>query len=128
MAETSKITKDARIAYWVLTAISWLLVLGPLLGYAIYGFAVGEPTQKVTLATTLFVAIVLTVISMIFKFHIRSIIFIMILGIYLCIKDILPLIIVLSVCTILDEFIITPLQKKYKSKLTINKEIDERIV
>lgn len=121
------ITKESRTAYWILTVISWLLVLGPLLGYAIYGFCVGEPTQKVTLATTLMVAIVLTIISTLFKFHIRSTIFILILGIYMCIDEILPLIIILSVCTILDEFLISPLQKKYKNKTTINKEIDRRI-
>lgn len=120
-------TKKYRTAYWILTAISFLLIFAPLISYTIYGFVVGEPAKKVTLAITLVAAILLTTLSIVLKFNIRSTIFILILGIYFCIDNILPLIIIISACTIADEFIITPLQKMYKNKLTINKEIDKRL-
>lgn len=127
MKKASEATKNNRIAYWILTIVSWLLVFAPLIAYAIYGFIIGAPQEKATLGLTLIAAIFLTVISIIFKKQIRSTIFILIIGIYICIDNILPTILIISVCTIIDEFIITPLQKVYHNKLTINKEIDKRL-
>lgn len=122
----SETTKKYQTGYWICTVISWLLVLGPLICYAFYGFCNAEVEQKATLALTVIAAAFLTVLSMLMKFHIRSTMFILLLGIYVCIKNILPLIIIISICTILDEFVVTPLQKMYHNKLIINKEIDKR--
>lgn len=125
--KASDITKKYRTGYWILTVLSWLLTLGPLVGYIIYSFIVSGTIEKVSLATIVFVAIVLTAISIIFKKHIRSTVFLLILGIYLAIEKITVMLIIISICTIIDEFIITPLQKSYHSKLVCNKEIDKRM-
>lgn len=119
-------TEKYRTGYWVCTAISWLLVLGPLAAYAVYGFCNAEVAEKAALGLTVVAAVFLTVLSILLKFHIRSTMFILLLGIYVCIKNILPLIIIVSICTILDEFVVTPLKKMYHEKLVINKEIDKR--
>lgn len=125
--KNSEQTKKYRIGYWVLTVISWVLVFGPLAGYFIYALIVSGTVQKAGLITSVFVAIVLTIVSIILKLHIRSTIFILILGIYLAIREISILLIIVSVCTVIDEFLITPLQKRFKNRLEINKEIDKRI-
>lgn len=108
-------------------AISIIILIAPILVYVVLGFANGEITQKVTLGITLSIALLLTIVNAIFKFHIRSVIWIMVLGIYFCLQNIMPLLLIVAVGTILDEFILTPLHKSYKNKATINKEIDKRI-
>ena len=50
----------------------------------------------------------------------------MILGIYVCIGNIIPLLFVMIATTGLDEFVFTPLYKRYNNKYIINKEIDKR--
>lgn len=124
---SSKTTKKYRKAYWITTALSWALVLGPLVGYLIYGFISGQTIQKLSLGITGMAAIALTGFSVIFKKHIRSTIFIILLGIYIALREITILLIILSICTMLDEFIVTPLQKSYREKLVVNKQIDGRM-
>lgn len=124
--KNSETTKKYRMAYWALTVISWTLVFGPLAAYLIYAMIVSGTVQKAGLVTSLFAAIILTGISIILKLHIRSALFIMILGIYLAIREISVLLVIISICTVLDELLITPLQKSFKNKLVINKEIDKR--
>lgn len=123
----SKQTKKYRIGYWVLTVISWALVFGPLAGYFIYGLIVSGTVQKAGLLTTLFVAIVLTVVSVIMKLHLRSSLFILVLGIYIAIDKISILLIIVSVCSVLDELLISPLQRSFKEKLGVNKAMDKRL-
>lgn len=124
--KNSETTKKYRLVYWILTAISWILVFGPLAAYLIYAMIISGTVQKAGLVTSLFTAIILTGISIILKLHIRSALFIMILGIYLAIREISVLLVIISICTVLDELVITPLQKSFKNRLTINKEIDKR--
>ena len=123
----SERTEKYRKYYWALTIASWLIVFGPLVGYIIYGYIISNTIQKVTLTTTIMAAVVMTVISILFKKNVRSTIFILILGIYVAISKIQVLIIILCVTTMLDEFLISPAQKACKAKLTINKEIDQRL-
>lgn len=123
----SKPTKKYRIGYWILTVLSWVLVFGPLAGYFIYAMIISGTVQKAGLVSTLFAAIVLTVISVIMKLHLRSALFILLLGIYIAIDKISVLLIVVSVCSVLDELVVSPLQRIFKSKLSINKEMDKRL-
>lgn len=122
----SDVTAGYKKKYYILTAISWAIVFGPLLGYIIYGYIVSNTIQKVTLSTTIVAAIVLTVISILFKKKVRSTVFILILGIYVAISKIQVLIIIMCFTTMLDEFLVTPLQRSMKEKLTINREMDKR--
>lgn len=39
----------------------------------------------------------------------------------------MPLLLIVAVGTILDEFLLTPLHKHFKNKATINREIDKRL-
>ena len=120
------ITKKYKIKKHIFNCLSIFCTLLPLLIYTIIGFVNGEITQKVTLGLSLFMALIFVAINIIFKKRIRSTIFILMLGIYTCIQKITPLLLILSITTILDEFVFTPLAKKYKNLYTINKEIDKR--
>lgn len=124
---SSMATKKYRRAYVITTLISWALVIGPLAGYAIYGFIHAATVQKISLGITVMAAAGLTGVSVIFKKHIRSTLFIILLGIYVALREITVLLVILSACTILDEFIVTPMQRSAREKMVINKQIDRRL-
>ena len=123
----SRETRKYKALSILFLALSILVLVAPLAYYSIQGFIQGETTEKFTLGITFVIACILFVINILFKFHIRSTIWIIVIGVYFCIDNILPLILVLAVGNILDEFVFTPLHKRYKNKAIINKEIDKRI-
>lgn len=122
----SDITKKYQRLAILFHALSILILVAPLAYYTIYGFINGEVTEKLTLGITFVIACILLVINVLFKYHIRSTIWILVLGIYFCIDSIMPLLLMVAIGTILDEFVLTPLYKSYHNKCTINKEIDKR--
>lgn len=121
---TKKYKKRAKI----LSILSLIVLFVPLIVYVVMAFASGDITvsKKVVLGFSLIFALVLTVINALTKFRIRSTIWIVLLGIYYCLNNILPLLLMIAVGTITDEFILSPLQKKYKRLYEINNEIDKR--
>lgn len=123
----SKETRKYKNLSILFLALSILVLVAPLAYYSIEGFIEGETTEKFTLGLTFVIAAILFVINILFKFHIRSTIWVLVLGIYFCLDNILPLIFMVAIGNILDEFLFTPLHKRYKSKASINKEIDKRI-
>lgn len=122
----SDITKKYQRLAILFHALSLLVLISPLAYYIIYGFINGETTEKLTLGITFVIATILVVINILFKYRIRSTVWILVLGIYFCIENIMPLLLMIAIGTILDEFVLTPLYKSYHNKCTINKEIDKR--
>lgn len=129
MAKTSKsnITKKYTMLYRLFLSLSIILLVAPILVYAIIGFIEGDAKEKFTLGVTFVVATILVLINVIFKFHVRSVMWIIVLGIYFCIENMIPLLLIIAISTIIDEFVLTPLYKKYRAKAKINREIDKRM-
>lgn len=127
MAEQSEITKKYKTQYKITRLISILLTIGPLLYFIIMGFSIAEPVKRVVLSLSAISAILLTLVSLVFKLRIRSTIFILMLGIHACIDNITGLITIMAATTLLDEILLTPMCKYCKEKYSINKEIDKRL-
>ena len=127
MAEMSEVTKKYKTQYTIAKILSILLNVGPLIYYVILGFSVAEPVKRVVLSLTAIGAIIFTFISVTFKLHIRSTMFLLMLGIHCCIDNITGLIIVMAATTLLDELVTTPMCKYCKNKYSINREIDKRL-
>lgn len=123
----SKVTKKYKMLYRTFHLASILVLITPLTYYLVLAVMNAEVVQKVSLGIMFSMACVLSILNIAFKKHYRSAIWIMLLGIFMCLDKILPLVIMLAVATILDEFILTPLYKKYREKCVINGEIDRRI-
>lgn len=123
MSDATKKYKNKAI---ICNVFSYILLLIPLIVYSIIGFIEGTIGEKVTLGFTLIVCFILVLINFVFKYHIRSTIWIMLLGIHFCLKNITTLLIIIALSTMIDEFILVPLAKKYKQKYVINNEIDKR--
>lgn len=121
-------TKNYRIKYWIFLIASILLNVTPLVVYTIMALCQGQLIyQKVALTMTVFVVLIMTVISMVNKITLRSRLWLLLIGVYLCIGEILTPLIIIAVCQTVDEIVVHPLKMTYKNKLTISKEIDKRI-
>lgn len=109
--------------------LSTICSLCPILIYVIKAF-VDKDVQEVnkyTLGIMCSVALIVTIINIAAKLHLRCIPWILLLGIYVCLRDITTLLVIMAITTIIDELILMPLHKSFKSKYTINKEIDKRL-
>ena len=118
--------KKLSILTFLLSAICSLC---PILIYVIKAF-VDKDVQEVnkyTLGIMCSLALIVTLINIVSKLHLKCIAWILLLGIYVCLKDITTLLVIMAVTTITDELILMPLHKSFKSKYTINKEIDKRL-
>lgn len=120
-------TNKYKKKYIILSIISVLLNILPILIYVVKGFSESSNKGKIALGFCLVIAIMLSTVNILLKFNIRSTIWILLIGIYICLDNIVPLLIIISICTILDEFIVEPLKKSFKNSYLINKEIDKRV-
>lgn len=123
---SSDVTKKYRKSYWTCKTLSWCITLLPMLIFVIWGFVEGTPHRKMALGGLMVIAIVLVVINILMKLSLRCVPWIMLLGIYICLQEITVLLIIMAVTTVVDELILTPLEKRFREKLVINKEIDKR--
>lgn len=123
MTDITKKYKNRAIAC---TIISSLLTIVPILIFMGIAFKEGAISSKIALGMTALVSIIMCCINVVFKYHIRSTIWILLLGISTCLQNLTTLLICIAVATVLDEFVFGRLAKSYRQKYNINKEIDKR--
>ena len=119
-------TKKYKIKLNICRLLSFTLTVLPVIIYTIMGFMDGTIGEKVSLGICVILALIFVLINIMFKYHIRSTLWVLLIGIYVCIDNIIPLLIIMAATTIIDEFVLVPLINKYKNKYIINKEIDLR--
>lgn len=123
---TSNVTKAYKKKYLTCTILSWVLTFLPLIIFVIWGFIEGTPRRKLALGGLMVIAAVLVILNVLMKLSLRCIPWVLLIGIYICLQEVTVLLIIMAVTTMLDELVLEPLAKMYKTKLTINKEIDKR--
>ena len=119
-------TKKYKIKLNICRLLSFTITVLPVIIYTIKGFMDGSIGEKVSLGICVILALMFMLINVMFKYHIRSTLWVLLIGIYVCIDNIIPLLIIMASTTIIDEFVLVPLINKYKNKYIINKEIDLR--
>ena len=122
-------TKKLKRKYILATILSFLLNVCPLLVFTIIAFISGTAiVHKVTLSMTLLIVLIFTAVTFINKTVFRSKLWILLIGLWLCLDNILTPLIVFAACQVIDELIVTPLKNYYKNRYRINKEIDTRLL
>ena len=116
--------KRLSILYFWLCA---LCLFGPILFFFIRAFAVGDTAHKLTLGLTFTVALVLAVINLIMKSHLRSVIWVLLIGVFAVLDHYLAIILTFAITTFAEELVFSPLHRYYKNKARINAEIDKRL-
>ena len=124
MSQTTKKYKRLSIIMWWL---SLLVLLTPISYYVVRAFMIGNTVEKLSLGGLAVAAIIITCFSLLQKMRLRCPLWICLLGVYIVLDKIIPLLIMVAIGVILDELILSPLYKKFKEQATINKEIDKRI-
>lgn len=120
-------TKIYRCKMIITGILSFLCSFGPLIVFAIMGFIQGEGKEKVVLTMTMVGAIIIASVSAMRKIHLRSTTFILMIGLLIALDRLFPFILTITICTILDELLFTPLYHRFKENYHINKQIDKRI-
>ena len=121
-------TKKYRSTYLALVIVSVILNLFPVAFYVAKAFIESSATyQKVALSSTIFISLILTCVSLLTKVNIRSVIWILFIGLYVCLDSIINMIMFIAIFQVTDELVITPLKKMVKNKWIINKELDKRL-
>lgn len=124
MNRTRKMIRLSNIFFW-LSALSQTF---PLLFYGVKAIFDGDVTteQKVTVSLCFGCAAIFAIVNAVRKANLRSPLYIIMIGIYFALDDLLPLVFMMAIGCILDELVFTPLRKRYKELARINKEIDKR--
>jgi len=125
--QKSELTKKYRKLSILMWWLSLIVLLTPISYYVVRAFMIGNTVEKLALGGLAVAAIIITCFSLLQKLRLRSPLWICILGIYVVLDKIIPLLIMVAIGVILDELILSPLYKKFKEQATINKEIDKRI-
>ena len=122
----SEQTKKVRRAYRFL----WFLHVGlPIIASVvllIVGWITGDPVHKLSLSACIIAAIIFAAINLIRKVRLTCIPFLVILGVYMCLGNILVIIFSFAIYTILDDFIFAPQFDKMKTSYIANKQMDKR--
>lgn len=118
--------KNKRIYIW-LFVISLLLNIGPLIFYATdaYMSAVDKPVGQYILTGTLTVGVILCIAAVVLKHIPKCTVWLILIGLYICLDGILSVIIVLAATQLVDELIIAPLCHKYKTRIEASKVYEE---
>ena len=120
-------TKIYKCKMIITGILSFLCSFGPLIVFVIMGFIQGESKAKIVLTMTMVGAIIIASVSAMRKIHLRSTTFILMIGLLIALDNLLPFILTITICTILDELLFTPLYHRFKEDYHTNKQIDKRM-
>lgn len=121
-------TKSYKIKKNICLLFSFLCTFGPLITFIVMGLMQGENvSEKLCLTLTSIASILLALIGVMRKIHLKSTVYVVMIGLWIALDNIIPFIIALSVCTILDEILFTPLYHRFKEDYYTHKQIDKRL-
>lgn len=124
----SRITKKYGKIAVLLTLLSILLNLAPLAIYVISALCgAALVAEKVALCGTVVIVAIMTAVAFMNKTAMKSRLWIILLGIYVCLDNILTPLIIVAVCQIVDEIIVAPLAAIFREKKRMSKVVDEHM-
>jgi hypothetical protein len=97
------------------------------MAYCVVAFVEGTVlVEKVALSMTLLVVAILSVIAWANKLVLRSRLWILLAGLFFVLEAFAMPIIIIGVCQVVDELLVSPIKHRVKVRYTVNKEIDRR--
>lgn len=121
-------TKKFGLASLITGLLSLLLSFGPLITYTVIAFVNknASTTDKITLMSMLTVGVILSAVCLINKYTPRCRLWLIMIGLYMCLDSFIGCVMVMAITQSVDELIVSPLHKSIRAKYVINKEIDKR--
>lgn len=125
-------TKQCKNRKNLFSILHLICLFGPFLYFIPYGYITGEVTQKICMSFSVILSMLFAVFSIIIDakqragLH-RCILWILIIGVLFCLKEIQAFIWIMAITSIIDELVFTRLADYYKTALISNKELDRRL-
>ena len=104
--------------------LSLVCTWGPLLVFLGFAFRDSNTVQKVSVSVCYLASIIITVFNIIAKKKLRSPFYLILIGLYVGLGELLPCLFTLTITSILDEFCFHPLYDIYKTKYISSKEAE----
>lgn len=126
----SNYTKRLKKKLWIFRILNLILLFVPVIVYAFIALCDGGVTVvgRVSVVSSVMISLILTAFNVITKHNLKCPRWIILIGVYVAMKEsILPLVIMLAVTSVLDDFFFTPIISTYRSDLIANKAIDRRM-
>lgn len=119
-------TKLYKKRYKIATVLSILLNIGPFLAYTGIAYFSGTAfINKTCLSLTLILVGICTIYAISKKKLMKSNFWILLIGLWLCLDNILTILIVFASTQVIDELIVTPYAEYYQRKYERFKDNDE---
>lgn len=122
----SNATKQYKKKYKTFQILSVLLLFLPVGIFIVLGFIRGTTAQKMTLGIGVTLSVLFTAANVVFKLAPRSGVWILIMALAVSMQKIQNVIYITGVCVIIEECVTSKLEKYYRDKYKINREIDDR--
>lgn len=119
-------TREYKRKYRFYQIASILLLFLPVGIFIVIAFIKGTTTQKMSLGLGVMLSLIFTLANVIFKLAPRSGVWILIIALCVAVQKIQNVIYVTGTCVILEEVVTSRLEKYYREKYKINREIDDR--
>lgn len=123
----SKETRKYNVLRIIFAILSFLCLCVPVIVALSYGYAEASPMAALGLSGSLLAAIIMVIMSFVFKFDLHSWVWLLVIGIGAAINNFYPFLLAIGLCSLAEEIILRPLQKKFEAKYITNKEIDKRL-
>lgn len=119
--------KKMKLCAVIFTIFSFLLTWTPVLVYTCLAYMskTASDTGKVCLTMFLSVAVIMSLVCILNKYTLRCKNWLLLIGLWMCLDKILGCILVLAITQCLDELVVSPLAKHFRTKVSINKEISK---
>lgn len=113
--------KKAKRNMIIFGILSFLITFVPIIIFYIKGWILGDAYSKMTLGITFTACLILSALSIIMKFKCRTLVWVMLLGVYVALGNIQSILVTLLICTAVDEFLLSPLYRHYRDEYKFRK-------
>lgn len=120
-------TIKLKRSFTALVIISALLNVFPVMFYMVKAMLCDTLIiEKFALVSSVLLAFLLSIIALCNRITFRSSLWLILLGLWLALDNIMTPLLIIAICQVVDELFITPIRKRCKAKLIVNKELDLR--
>lgn len=123
----SKETKKYKALKIIFAILGFICLCVPLAVALASGYAAASPLAALGLSGTMLAALIMVIMSFVFKFDLHSWVWLLVIGLGAAINNFYPFLFAIGICSVAEEIIIRPLQKSFEAKYIANKEIDKRL-
>lgn len=125
LTERTKKCKFWSIIFKILSVLCFFVPLAVFAGVALAEGVLA--TEAFTIAASVIITGIITLVCAVNKKLMRSKIWIIILALFFVLENFLPVLLTIAITQIADELIFTPLYNHFRTLYLANKEIDRRI-